>query len=197
MLITPLLRAAAAGALSLLPLLGWAQQAERDGISNEQQLAERLGTERLPLQAAAADGANVSQLVQRGLDNEAAVQQRHAGAASLGNLVQIVQAGAANLADIGQLGGANRTLVEQRGAGNRVESQLTGTGIEADIRQQGNQNVLQQDLSLDNRSYLVEQRGNGNELIQRESSAAPGPGYEVRMVGNGIRVTIERGVATP
>ncbi|RAK63486.1 hypothetical protein [Hymenobacter edaphi] len=193
----PLSLAVFSSALSIVALPVVAQQnADREGISNEQQLAERLGTERLPVASAAATGPNTTQLLQQGSQNEAAVEQRYAGAA-LGNLVQIVQAGAANLADIGQIGAANRTVVEQRGAGNRIESQLTGTGIEAEIRQRGNQNLLQQDLSLDNRRYLVEQRGNANELVQRESGAAPGPGYEVRMVGNGIRLTIEQGRVSP
>ncbi|GAB3838497.1 hypothetical protein [Hymenobacter jeollabukensis] len=194
----PLSLAVFSSALSILALPVVAQQnTDREGISNEQQLAERLGTERLPMAPAATVGPNTARLLQQGQQNEATVEQRYAGAAALGNLVQIVQAGAANLADIGQYGAANRTVVDQQGAGNRAESQLTGTGIESEIRQRGNQNVLQQDLSLDNRSYLVEQRGNGNELVQRESGAAPGPGYEVRMVGNGIRLTIEQGRVSP
>jgi hypothetical protein len=194
----PLSLAVLSGALSILALPVVAQQnTDRDGISNEQQLAERLGTERLPVAPATITGPNTTLLLQQGHQNEAAVEQRYAGAAALGNLVQIAQAGAANMADIAQYGAANRTVVNQQGAANRVESQLTGTGIEAEIRQRGNQNLLQQDLSLDNRRYLVEQRGNGNELVQRESGAAPGPGYEVRMVGNGIRLTIEQGRVSP
>lgn len=184
------------GALALLPAAGQAQATDRDDLSDEQQLVERVGSERLPL-TPAVDGPNTTRLLQQGNQNEAQVQQRYAGAAALGNLVQIVQAGAANVADVSQYGAANRTLVDQQGRGNRVESQLTGNNIEADIRQRGNQNEVQQDLSQDNRRYLIEQRGNNNELVQRESSTAPVPGYEVRMVGNGIRITIERGQALP
>ncbi|WP_460575184.1 hypothetical protein [Hymenobacter coalescens] len=188
----------AVGVLSALPLLGLAQGADRGEMSGEQQLAESLGTERLPLSGGEQLlGPNAVRLLQEGSRNEAAVQQRYSGEAALGNLVRIVQAGAANVVGVSQYGAANQTTVEQYGIGNRVESQLNGTGIESDIRQQGNQNVLQQELSLDNRRYLVEQQGNGNELLQRETSAAPGPGYEVRMQGNGIRIIIERGQALP
>lgn len=186
----------ASGVLASLPAAVVAQSSDRDDLSAEQQLVEHMGSERLPL-APAADGANTSRLLQQGTQNEALVQQRYTGTGALGNLVQIVQAGAANVADVAQYGAANRTLVDQQGQHNRIESQLTGTGIEADIRQRGNQNLLLQELSQDNRRYLVEQRGNGNELVQRETGAAPALGYEVRMVGNGIRITIEQGQALP
>jgi Curlin associated repeat len=184
--------------LGLAPLTGQGQNAEREGISGEQQLAERLGTERLPLTSAPPlDGPNTSVLLQTGEQNQATVQQRYAGATGHGNLVQIVQAGAANVADIGQYGAANRSSVDQQGNGNRVDSQLTGTGIESVIRQDGNQNAVQQDLSQDGRRYLIEQQGSHNELNQRETSAAPAPGYEVRMQGTGIRLTIEQGRVLP
>ncbi|RTQ48204.1 hypothetical protein EJV47_17395 [Hymenobacter gummosus] len=188
---------AATSLLGFAPLAAHSQNAEREGISGEQQLAERLGTERLPLSSQPLDGPNTSVLLQTGEQNEASVQQRYTGAAAHGNLVQIVQAGAANVAAISQYGAANRTDVEQRGHGNSVDSQLSGTGIESVIRQTGNQNEVQQELSQDNRRYVIEQQGSRNELNQRETSAAPAPGYEVRMQGNGIRLTIEQGRVIP
>ncbi|WP_400190317.1 hypothetical protein [Hymenobacter sp. B81] len=185
--------------LSLLSgavLLAPAAQAQ-DSPSAEHELAQQLGTERLPISlAGSAAELNETTLTQTGSHNSALVRQLRAGEAPLGNLVYMVQAGTGNSANLGQTGAGNRTVVEQFGNGNQVESDINGLNTESRIRQSGTANRVDQELNVDNRRYLVEQNGRNNELVQREQGATT-PGYEVHMRGTGIRIVIEQGRVLP
>ena len=80
---------------------------------------------------------------------------------------------------------------------NNVATDIVGYNTESVIIQDGNNNRINQELNVDSRRYRVEQKGSNNELNQRESGAAAPPGYEIRMQGSGIRLTIEQGKKVP
>ncbi|RSK44094.1 hypothetical protein EI291_20290 [Hymenobacter rigui] len=130
-----------------------------------------------------------------------------AAALPLANKAILAQVGSANQAILQQYGNANVILAEQTGVGNTqtvtqsgtantVISTIEGNGTSSTIRQTGSNNYITQDLQVDNRRYTVQQQGVNNQLTQRESGVAAPPGYDVKMQGNGIRLTIDQGVKT-
>ncbi len=133
--------------------------------------------------------------MQQGAYNEASAMQR-GSTASLSNLVMIEQAGVANMSQISQQGSGLRTTVQQRGTGNMAASDLRGDNLESLIQQTGDDNLVLQQVQGQDQRYVIQQEGVGNELRQIETSATT-RGYEVYQRGNGIRMTIVQGQATP
>ncbi len=115
---------------------------------------------------------------------------------SLLNLTQLTQQGSLNAAHITQVGSGNITSITQVGTSNVAVSTITGTGTRSDIVQTGAHNVVEQQLSVDQRRYTVLQQGLNNQLRQVESGATAPAGYEVKMVGQGINMTIQQGQST-
>ncbi|GAA3925300.1 hypothetical protein [Hymenobacter algoricola] len=182
---------AAALGISSLQARGQTQQKEsKEGVSNEQQLAEQFGTDQLV--DLPVNSVNRAVLTQVGNGNGSSIDQRTFGGA--GNRVAILQSGNANTANTSQTGAGNVTTVKQMGNRNTVDSDIDGFNTESAIIQDGNNNRVNQGLSVDDRRYKVEQKGNNNQLNQQESGIAAPPGYEVYMQGNGIRMTIEQGI---
>jgi len=169
--------------LGLTPLLTHAQVTTApDGIPlTAQELMEQLS----PAQLISATGQTATP------QNQVILQQVGAG-----NTATVNQLGLTNAVLATQNGNGLNTTIEQNGNGNTVTSEISGTGTSSAVVQTGNQNLLQQQLNVDNRRYSVEQQGSFNQLIQREGGINAPPGYEVKMVGNGIRMTVEQGVGT-
>jgi hypothetical protein len=165
----------------------------KEGISTEQQLAEQLGTDQLV--SLPANSANRAVLTQDGNNNSANIDQRLFGGA--GNTAAVLQLGNVNTANVTQMGSGNVTSVKQTGNRNRVNTDIEGYNTESNIVQTGNNNQVNQDLNVDSRRYKVEQQGNNNQLNQRESGSTAPPGYEIRMQGSGINLTIEQGKVHP
>jgi hypothetical protein len=173
---------------------GQSQQKEpKEGISNEQQLAEHFGTDQLV--ELPTNSLNRAALTQNGNNNVGSIDQRTFG--GVGNTVAVLQLGNTNTANATQTGGGNVTTVKQTGNHNSATTDIEGYNTESAIIQNGNNNRISQDLDVDNRRYKVEQQGNNNQLNQRESGVVAPPGYEVYMTGSGIRMTIEQGKVIP
>lgn len=178
--------------------------------SAAQQLVEEIGLDRLtsttnPLRP--TDARNLSVLRQTGQSNEATIEQ--VSQTSTPNQALIVQAGNANIADFYQLGSGNEAsltlqgnrntgAVDQRGTNNVFDGRVVGNRNDVDVLQEGQNNRATLDAAGNNRRYPVLQVGNNNQLTQREAAGTTAPqGYGVEMRGNGIRLTIEQGRATP
>ncbi|QNE42365.1 hypothetical protein F1C16_22355 (plasmid) [Hymenobacter sp. NBH84] len=169
------MKISAVGLLTILVLLatvqqGWAQEVRNTSLNAEQQLLEQLVTER-------------------------SVFQRAAAPTSLLNVTQLTQQGAGNAAHIVQVGSSNVTLISQVGVDNVVNSTISGQHTRSEIVQQGARNVVDQQLTVDGRRYAVLQQGLDNQLKQVESGAQAPPGYQVQMVGNGMKISIQQGQA--
>ncbi|SNR80313.1 hypothetical protein [Hymenobacter mucosus] len=112
------------------------------------------------------------------------------------NVAQLTQQGTANMAQITQVGSSNLTTITQAGTENVALSTITGYGTTSEITQSGTRNLVDQQLTVNQRQYSVLQQGANNQLRQVESGSQAPPGYEVKMVGNGINMTIQQGQAT-
>lgn len=110
-----------------------------------------------------------------------------------GNQATLLQTGVSNVIIAAQTGSQNVQAVAQSGTGNTASTTIVGNGTTSNIRQNGAYNSVDQELRVDNRRYMVQQMGTNNQLVQRETGAAAPPGYEIKMQGNGIRLSIEQG----
>ncbi|RSK33982.1 hypothetical protein [Hymenobacter metallilatus] len=170
---------------SLLSLFCCVNKAVAQTEDSEEQvpgleLLKKSGADLNAAAAAVLPVANKAILVQVGSANQATLQQ-----VGTGNVI---------LAE--QMGTRNAQSVTQRGTGNTVVSTIEGNGTTSSIQQAGSYNTVTQELQVDNRRYTVQQQGANNQLTQRESGVAAPPGYDVKMQGNGIRLTIDQGVKT-
>lgn len=204
-----------AGTLALAGRPAQAQQrTSSEAATAEQRLVEDLGTlpTAMPL-AAGGDVRNTSTLLQTGLGNSAAVDQRslsslnnqayimQAGTANALGLIQsggdnrayLSQQGSANRADLTQDGQGNSSTLTQRGANNRLQGLVSGNDNELNIRQDGANNRVQSEVRQNDRTYSINQIGYGNTLTQKETTAQSPQGYSVEMRGVGINLTIEQG----
>ena len=178
--------------------------------SAAQQVVEEIGLDRLTSTTSGlrpADARNLSVLRQTGQSNQATIEQ--VSQTSTPNQALIVQAGNANIVDFYQYGSGNEASlllqgnkntgsVDQRGSNNTFNGRVVGNGNEVDVEQNGQGNHSTLDVKTDGRKYSVLQTGSRNELTQRETAGSTAPlGYSVEMRGNGIRLTIEQGRATP
>jgi hypothetical protein len=155
-----------------------------------------LGTQRGQAQAVRPTAASVEQQLLDQLSGGPAQLPAATTAAGLLNVAQLTQQGSMNAAQITQVGSSNVTIVSQSGTGNVVTSTITGTGTRSEISQTGARNLVDQELAVDQRKYVVQQQGFDNQLKQVERGAQAPPGYEVKMVGNGINMTIQQGRPT-
>ena len=178
--------------------------------SAAQQVVEEIGLDRLTSTTSGlrpADARNLSVLRQTGQSNQATIEQ--VSQTSTPNQALIVQAGNANIVDFYQYGSGNEASlllqgnkntgsVDQRGSNNVYDGRVVGNRNDVDVVQNGQNNRATLDAAGNNRSYPVLQVGNNNQLTQREGAGTTAPqGYGVEMRGNGIRLTIEQGRATP
>lgn len=196
------------------------QQAHSEAPSTEQRLAEDVGPERLPTDAAPTLTTlqNTVRLLQNGSGNTARIdQQILAGSGSnqayidqvgTANALGLMQAGAGNVATVGQTGTGNQADLTQQGQGNtsaltqkgdnnRLTGLAAGDHLELNIHQDGSNNQVDSAIRESKRSYTINQYGNGNVLKQVESTSQAAPGYTVEMRGSGITLTIEQGKVKP
>ncbi|WP_139920724.1 hypothetical protein [Hymenobacter sp. DG01] len=171
--------------LIVAPVLLWslsaqAQSEKPEGKSEEQALIEQLGAQPAATESIALPVANRTTLVQVGASNEALLRQ----------------SGVNNVINASQSGALNQYEIIQNGVANSVNSLIVGSNTSSAIRQEGDYNKVEQELRVDGRQYTVQQLGSNNELTQRETGSAAPAGYDIKMQGNGIRLTIEQGVKT-
>lgn len=145
-------------------------QRDREDVSAERQLVEQLGGVTVtPSAVAPINPFNRAMLEQVGNNNRG----------------QIVQQGS----------GLNTTII-QNGSGNVATSNITGQGTTSNILQQGNGNTVDQELrATGQRIYTIQQFGDANKLVQKETGQGSNMpnGYGVQMVGNGIKLEIQQG----
>lgn len=177
--------------------------------TSAQQLAQDLGVERIryALAPATPDLRSVTSLLQTGADNVATISQASqavlANQAAIwqngtGNFLGLHQTGSDNQASFSQAGRYNQAALSQQGTGNRIYGQVAGNDNDLTATQQGTGNQYATQLTGSQGRYTIEQLGNNNRLTQREtSSSTPLPGYDVKMEGNNMRLTIEQGKAFP
>ncbi|MDU0371441.1 curlin repeat-containing protein [Hymenobacter endophyticus] len=110
-----------------------------------------------------------------------------------GNQATLLQTGVNNTIIASQTGNQNVQAVAQSGTSNTINTTIVGNGTTSTIKQNGAYNSVEQELRVDSRRYLVQQMGTNNQLVQREAGATAPPGYEIKMQGNGIRLSIEQG----
>jgi minor curlin subunit len=189
-----------------------AAQGQAGGTSQaataEQRLAEDLGVDRLRnALLPTTDTRNAALLLQNGLSNSATINQLSQGLplnqativqAGTGNTLGLDQVGAGNQTSFSQAGDANQAALRQNGATNTITGRVTGNNNSVEVEQQGFGNQYSTQLTGNQGRYTIEQLGNNNSLTQRETSAAtPLPGYEVKMEGSNMRLTIEQGKVFP
>lgn len=170
-----------------------AQQRNEDKTytSNEQQIAEAIGLERLvTVRDLPVNSRNLSVLLQEGDNNRAITTQRND--ALLSNQVAITQVGAFNDTEASQVGNNNRTVVRQTGTLNVVRSEVVGSNNQTDIAQDGDRNQVMQQFNADNQTYRIVQDGYDNVLEQRGVSTTAPLGYDIKMEGSGIQISIEQ-----
>ena len=178
--------------------------------SAAQQLVEEIGLDRLPTGVAPArpaDARNLSVLRQVGAGNAATIDQLSTGngpnqalieQVGAANAVNLSQFGANNTANLALTGNRNAAAVDQRGTNNSFDGRVAGDRNALDVVQDGQNNRSVLDVTGNDCRYPITQIGNDNTLIQREAAGTLAPqGYGVQMRGNGIRLTIEQGRATP
>ncbi|RFP66019.1 hypothetical protein D0N36_06000 [Hymenobacter lapidiphilus] len=180
-------------------LLGWANgaQAQQEGQSEAnsaaQRLAEDLGLsalERLPVPLP-SNAQNLAKLVQLGSSNIAEARQNNPG--TLLNQAYITQVGFSNEAYLTQNGSGNTTTINQKGYGNKATREVTGDNNKTLLNQIGNKNTIDVSETRSGTDLKVLQLGNKNELRQANSESLPPARYEVEMLGNGIKLSIQNG----
>lgn len=201
----------------LLFLTGWlsstlAAHGQAVGTSQaataEQRLAEDLGVDRLrnALQPT-AETRNTTLLLQSGVGNSGTINQVSlsgpANQAAIvqsgnGNTLSLDQLGTGNQTSFSQTGDANQAAIRQSGTTNTIVSRLAGNSNNVNVEQSGTGNQYSSQIIGNQGVYKIDQVGNYNTLTQRETSTAtPLPGYEVKMEGNNMHLTIEQGKVFP
>ena len=172
----------------------------------EQRLAEDLGVDRLraSLQPT-VDVRNNALLLQNGVGNNAAINQTNPNGttnqavvvqAGTGNTLGLDQTGTGNQTSFVQAGDDNQASLRQNGTANTIVGRVAGNGNNVNVDQQGASNQYSTQLTGNQGRYTIDQLGNNNTLTQRETSTTtPLPGYEVKMEGNNMHLTIEQGKA--
>ena len=189
----------------LVPATTWAQLVSESSASQGRASdlqAATLQPQRLAQLVGSAD--NVSLLSQIGNSNEAFIKQVGDDNASrlaiLGsnNKTDITQSGRRNLLELDLVGNNNPIVVKQFGNNNVYDVDLNVSNTPVNLVQNGNSNRVVSSLTATDREYSIRQYGNNNVLNQVEGNATLlQKGYNVEMRGNGIRMTIEQGRATP
>lgn len=195
--------------------LGGALTAHGQGLGTsqaataEQRLAEDLGVDRLRanllsstdvrnnallLQNGVGNNANVNQTNPSGTTNQAVVVQ-----AGTGNTLGLDQNGTGNQTSFVQTGDDNQANLRQNGTTNTIVGRVTGNNNNVNVDQLGAGNQYSTQLMGNQGRYTIDQLGNNNTLTQRETSTTttPLPGYEVKMEGNNMHLTIEQGKVFP
>lgn len=177
--------------------------------TSAQQLAQDLGVERirLALTPNTADFRNSASLQQTGAGNTAVINQTNqailANQAGIqqtgtGNILNLTQTGSNNQTGFSQTGNYNQAALRQQGNGNIVLGQVAGDNNMIDATQQGTGNQYSTQLTGNQGRYTIEQLGNNNSLTQRETSTTtPLPGYNVKMEGSNMHITVEQGKIFP
>jgi hypothetical protein len=199
-----------AGGLSTASLAqAQAGSASSHATTAEQRLAEDLGVDRLrnALLVPVPDARNTASLLQAGTSNTTTVNQFSQGTlpnqatvaqAGTGNYLNILQIGFNNQTNFSQTGNTNQTTLQQNGSGNAVRGRVVGNDNALDVQQQGLNNSYSTQLLGNQGRYNIDQLGNNNSLTQREASTTtPLPGYDVKMEGSNMHITIEQGKAFP
>lgn len=197
--------------LTGLPALAQSQNREPESAASAaQRLVEEIGLDRLAATTnlqRPVNARNLSALKQSGQYNEASIEQVSQGSSP--NQALIVQAGNANIAGFYQYGtdnkaslvlqgNDNRATLQQRGSSNTYDGRVVGDQNKVDVIQDGQNNSATLEAAGNGRRYPVLQVGSNMQLTQREAAGTTAPlGYGVEMRGNGIRLTIEQGRATP
>jgi hypothetical protein len=166
--------------------------------TSAQQLAQDLGVERIrfALTPNTADFRNSASLQQMGTGNTAVINQTNQ--AILANQAGIQQTGTGNVLNLTQTGSNNQTGFSQQGSGNNILGQVAGDNNTIDATQQGTGNQYSTQLTGNQGRYTIEQLGNNNSLTQRETSTTtPLPGYNVKMEGSNMHITVEQGKVFP
>lgn len=126
-------------------------------------------------------------LQQEGNMNHAFIQQITEG--DLNNLAKVYQQGDENLSKLYQKGQHNATDIRQLGYGNTFSGVHVGENIFNTVIQDGTGNLIEQELRANELDFIIEQYGDGHELIQRETMN--GMGYKVTQTGTeGMRIII-------
>ena len=174
----------------------------------EQRLAEDLGVDRLrSALLPTTETRNSALLLQSGVSNIATIDQASMGRptngaavvqAGTGNVLGLYQVGSGNQTSFSQTGDANQAALRQNGTTNTIVGRVAGNGNNVDVDQVGTGNQYSTQLTGNQGRYVIDQVGNNNTLTQRETSATtPLPGYEVKMEGNNMHLTIEQGKVFP
>ena len=198
-------------AIAVAPQLVWAQGRNSEPAPNAaQQLVEEIGLDRFAgtTNALAPAGARtLSVLRQTGSDNRANIEQVSLGTAP--NQALVVQAGAANVAGLNQYGSGNAAalvLTGDRNSGdinqlqnaNSFNGDIKGDRNTLNVLQDGNSNHSKLDAEGTGRTYNITQVGDRNNLTQIEGVNSTAPlGYDVKMVGHDMHVTILQGRTQP
>jgi hypothetical protein len=177
--------------------------------TTSQQLAQDLGVDRIryALTPTAADSRNVTSLLQTGVNNTAIINQTSQAVLAnqaaiqqngVGNMLGLTQTGSDNKTNFSQNGTGNQAALRQQGTSNAIDGQVTGNDNEVVTSQQGTGNQYSTQLAGSRGRYTIEQLGNNNSLTQRESATStPLPGYNVKMEGSNMHLTIEQGKVFP
>lgn len=203
-----------ASALLLAACLGGAlaAQGQTTGASQaataEQRLAEDMGVDRLRSDLLPNTGTRTSSLLlQTGTGNSVTINQATQGLlpsqavivqTGNNNLLGLDQTGSGNQTNFSQIGDANQTTLRQTGTTNAITGRVAGNNNNVDVNQVGDSNQYSTQLTGNQGRYVIDQVGNNNSLTQRETSTTtPLPGYEVKMEGNNMHLTIEQGKVFP
>jgi minor curlin subunit len=199
------------GSVGIIPLAHAQVNSSSNSVSQaasaEQRLAEDLGVDRLRNALLPPDTRNAAALLQVGNSNKANIDQasqatliNQATVVQLGNsnVLGLTQTGAGNRTDFSQTGDANQAALRQNGTANTIVGQVTGNNTNVDVDQAGIGNQYSTQLTGNQGRYVIDQVGNNNSFTQRETSTStPLPGYEVKMEGNNMHLTIEQGKVFP
>jgi hypothetical protein len=126
-------------------------------------------------------------LQQEGNMNQAYIRQLTEG--DVNNLAKVYQEGEENLIKLYQKGQQNATDIQQVGYGNTYSGIHVGDNILNTVIQSGTGNMIFQELRASDLDFVIEQSGDGHELIQKET--LDGIGYKVTQSGpEGMHIII-------
>jgi hypothetical protein len=101
----------------------------------------------------------------------------------------VYQEGEENLIKLYQKGQQNATDIQQVGYGNTYSGIHVGDNILNTVIQSGTGNMIFQELRASDLDFVIEQSGDGHELIQKET--LDGIGYKVTQSGpEGMHIII-------
>ena len=131
---------------------------------------------------------NQALLLQTGNGNTGSIKQIQTFLYN-GNLAAITQNGNLNTAFLYEYGSGLNANVNQQGDNNYLDMSLTGININVDINQNGNDNMINQQISAQDVEYSILQQGSNNEFTQQETNGQA-LSYSVSQIGNGMKLII-------